>query len=335
MLNQTALPTVLIAGGAGYIGSHTAKVLAAAGFLPVVLDNLCTGNRVAARFGPFYEGSISDSRLVRRIIAEHRPVCAILFAAHAYVGESTVHPRKYFNNNVAASVQFLDAMGDAGLERVVFSSSCAVYGIQSVIPIKESSLADPLSPYAETKLFFEKILRRYDRAYGLRYACLRYFNAAGADPNGELGESHHPETHLIPLAIEAAVCQKSLRVFGTDYPTEDGTAVRDYTHVMDLADGHLRAVQYLIGGEESITLNLGAGIGTSVKQVIQAVESRCRRPIQLELLPRREGDAPVLIADSSFAREVLGWVPQFSSLESVITTAWNWHTHSKALKQFA
>jgi UDP-arabinose 4-epimerase len=318
-------PTVLVAGGAGYIGSHTAKVLHTAGMRPVVLDNLCTGNRNSARFGPFYEGPISDCQLLNRIIEEHQPASAILLAAHAYVGESTTDPRKYFHNNVSDAIRFFDCIVDAGLRRIVFSSSCSVYGIQPTMPIKEDSATGPMSAYAETKLFCEKVLKYYGSAYGLRCVCLRYFNAAGADPEGELGEYHNPETHLIPLAIQAAMRQTALRIFGSDYPTPDGTAIRDYTHVVDLAEGHLLALRYLMQDGKSLTVNLGTGAGKSVREVIQAVEKHTGLQIPIEYLPRREGDAPVLVADPSLARELFDWIPRYSSLESIVATAWKWH----------
>jgi UDP-glucose-4-epimerase GalE len=324
-MNDDFGPTVLVAGGAGYIGSHTAKVLHRAGIHPVVLDNLCTGNREALRFGTFYEGSISDYRLIGSIVERHRPVCAILFAAHAYVAESNDNPRKYFRNNVSEAIQFLDCLLDRDLRQIVFSSSCSVYGASATNPITEDSITGPMSPYAETKLFCEKILRSYSSAYGLRYACLRYFNAAGADPEGELGERHDPETHLIPLTIQAAMRRTPLRVFGTDYPTPDGTAIRDYTHVADLAEGHLCALRYLMGHRESLTFNLGTGTGYSVRQIIRAVEKIGGVRVLVEYGPRREGDAPALVADSSRARELLGWVPKYSSLQTIVRTAWQWH----------
>ena len=317
--------SVLIAGGAGYIGSHTAKVLSRAGIIPVVLDNLCTGNKEAVRFGPFFEGSTADSALVGHIIEKYKPFGAILFAGHAYVGESTQNPRKYFRNNVSDTIRFLDTLIDCGVRRVVFSSSCSVYGVPDHVPIKEDSETHPLSPYGETKLFVEKVLKWYDSAYSLRSVCLRYFNAAGADPEGVLGEHHDPETHLIPLAIQAALSGGILKVFGTDYPTPDGTAIRDYTHVTDLATGHLQALRCLLRDDKSMTINLGTGFGYSVKQVIQAVESQTGLHVPVEYMPRREGDAPKLIADSGRARIELGWVPEYSSLETVVRTAWRWY----------
>jgi UDP-arabinose 4-epimerase len=316
---------VLVAGGAGYIGSHTAKLLKLAGMEPIVVDNLSTGNRFALRFGPFHEGSIGDVALVRSVIERHRPVGAILFAGHIEVGESTVNPRKYFRNNITEAIAFLDAALDAGLTRVVFSSSCAVYGPQAKMPLSENNPTDPASPYAESKLAVEKVLRWYGSAYGLGSASLRYFNAAGADPEGELGEDHPGESHLIPLAIRAALGGKPLRVFGTDYPTPDGTAIRDYVHVMDLGDAHLRALRHLLAGGESLTLNLGTGRGHSVREVIQAVEREAGCTVPAEYGPRRAGDVPALVADPSAARRVLGWTPQYPALADIVGSAWRWH----------
>jgi len=325
-----ATTNILVAGGAGYIGSHTAKQLRREGFTPVVLDNLVTGNRFAARFGPFVEGSISDAELVRRVVEEHTIAGAILFAGHAYVGESTQHPRKYFSNNIKAAISFADALIDAGVNKLVFSSSCSIYGTQERMPIGEDAPKNPLSPYAETKLFFERVLRAYDSAYGFRSVCLRYFNAAGADPEGEIGENHDPETHLIPLTIYAAMGRIKLNVFGTDYPTPDGTAIRDYIHVTDLADAHIRGLRYLLEGRPSVQLNCGTGTGHSVREVIAMVERVSGRPVPVEFGPRREGDAPALIADPAKVREVLGWNPQVSSLESIVSTSWKWHSELSA-----
>lgn len=316
--------SVLIAGGAGYIGSHAAKALAQAGWTPVVLDNLCTGDRAAARFGPFHEGSVADSKLVAELVERYRPAGAMLFAGHAYVGESTQNPRKYFQNNVTDSLKFLDCLIDAGVRNVVFSSSCSVYGLPSVVPISEANGYGPLSPYAETKAFFERVLHWYGAAYGLRAATLRYFNAAGADPDGELGESHEPETHLIPLVIQAALGGAPIEVFGTDYPTPDGTAIRDYTHVTDLADAHVRALTWMLEHDRSLTLNLGSGAGQSVREVIVAVESASGRPVPVRYGPRRTGDAPALVADPAQARDLLGWTARHSSLSEIVLTAFGW-----------
>jgi UDP-arabinose 4-epimerase len=323
---SNATSAILVAGGAGYIGSHTAKVLAQQGVTPVVIDNLVTGNRWAAKFGPFVESSIGSSDQVAEAVRRYNITGAILFAAHAYVGESTSDPSKYYRNNLTETINFLDALRNAGVKRLVFSSSCSIYGMQRQMPIAEDASKDPLSPYAETKLIAEKILNWYDRAYGLHYVALRYFNAAGADPEGEIGECHDPETHLIPLAIAAATDGPGLKIFGTDYPTPDGTALRDYIHVTDLADAHVRALRYLEGGGASIALNCGTGEGSSVQEVVDAVTRVSGRAVRAEFAPRREGDAPALVADGRKIREVLGWSPKYSSLDRIVETAWKWST---------
>jgi len=317
---------VLVAGGAGFIGSHTAKVLRRSGMFPVVLDNLVTGNRWAAKFGAFAEGAISDRALVARLIREHAIQGAILFAAHAYVGESTHAPAKYYRNNIAQSLEFLEALLEGGVRSLVFSSSCSIYGVQAQAPIAEDAPKNPLSPYAETKLFLENALRWYERAYGLHTVSLRYFNAAGADPDGELGEWHDPETHLIPLAIGAALSGPALRIFGTDYPTPDGTAIRDYIHVTDLADAHVRALGHLLDGGRGAEFNCGAGVGHSVREIVRKVEEFSGRPLPVEPAPRREGDAAVLVADSRKIHEALGWTPRHSSLDEIVGTAWRWYS---------
>lgn len=319
-------PTILVAGGAGYIGSHTCKQLLRHGFQPLVLDNLSTGNRFALRFGLYCQADISDKEVVRALIRQHRPTAAILFAGHAYVGESTENPRKYYRNNISASLNFLDSLIEEGVKKIVFSSSCSIYGQQSGAPISEDSPKDPLSPYAETKWFFERILDWCGKADSLQHVNLRYFNAAGADPEGDLGEYHRPETHLIPLALAAADGGAPLRVFGTDYPTPDGTAIRDYIHVLDLAAAHVRAVQHLISEGSSVSLNLGTGKGSSVREVIACVEKTTGNQVQVRYEPRRSGDAASLIADPRKAAEVLGWLPSYSSLENIIETAWRWHS---------
>jgi UDP-arabinose 4-epimerase len=318
-------PAILVAGGAGNIGSHTAKMLRRSGFLPVVLDNLTTGNRWAVRFGPFVEGSVADSCLVEATARRFGVQSAILFAAHAYVGESVESPARYYRNNVCGSLGFLDGILAADVKTLVFSSSCSIYGIQRALPIREDSPPDPLSPYAETKLFLENVLRWYERASGLRSVCLRYFNAAGADPEGEIGEWHNPETHLIPLAIQAALGGPRLLILGDDYPTADGTAVRDYVHVTDLADAHVRALRYLVSGGPGTQLNCGTGNGHSVREVIHMVEKVSGRNVPIDLAPRREGDAPALVADAARIREVLDWAPNHSSLETICETAWRWY----------
>ena len=323
---------VLVAGGAGFIGSHTSKVLRQAGMLPVVVDNLVTGHRWAAKFGPFEEGDIGDRAFIRDVARSYGVKGAILFAAYAYVGDSVREPAKYYRNNISASLEFLSGLMDAGVRNLVFSSSCSIYGLQKEVPIDEDRPKNPLSPYAETKLFLEKALPWYDQAYGLRSVCLRYFNAAGADPEGEIGEWHTPETHLIPLAIGAAMGGAKLRIFGTDYPTPDGTAVRDYIHVTDLADAHVRALGHLMRGGASVSYNCGTGAGHSVKQVVEAVERVSGRAVPVELGPRRQGDAPALVADSRRIAEGLGWQPRYSAIDAIVSNAWNWHTAFSAAR---
>lgn len=263
---------------------------------------------------------------MRKVAGDYGIRGAILFAAHAYVGESTQDPAKYYRNNVCESVAFLDGLLAAGVKALVFSSSCSIYGQQKEIPIREESPKDPLSPYAETKWFLENALRWYDHAYGLRTICLRYFNAAGADPEGEIGEWHNPETHLIPLAIQSALGGAPLRIFGRDYPTPDGTAVRDYIHVTDLADAHVRAMRRLLNGGASAQYNCGTGCGHSVRQVVEMVERSSGCKVAVEWAPRRRGDAPALVADPTRIRHELGWEPGCSSLETVVRTAWSWYS---------
>lgn len=316
---------VLVAGGAGYIGSHTAKSLRQAGFEPITLDNLVTGNRWAVRYGPFVEGSIANRILVEKTIRDFDIEAAILFAGHAYVGESSVDPAKYYRNNVGAAIEFFDALMTAEVRKLVFSSSCSIYGVQSGDPIREDSLKNPLSPYAETKLFLENALGWYERAYGLQPVCLRYFNAAGCDPDMEVGEWHDPETHLIPLTIAAALGGAPLRVFGDDYPTPDGTAIRDYIHVTDLGDAHVRALQHLLDGCPSGRFNCGTGQGHSVRQVVEMIEKVSGRKVPFQMTRRRIGDAPVLVADATRIREALGWQPRHSTLEAICETAWRWY----------
>jgi UDP-glucose-4-epimerase GalE len=250
----------------------------------------------------------------------------VLFAAHAYVGESTENPGKYYRNNVVHSIALLDALLAARVRLVVFSSSCSVYGLQTRMPITEDSSLDPLSPYAESKVFMEWILHWYGKAHGLRYVSLRYFNAAGADPEGELGECHDPEAHLIPLAILSALGKGELQVFGEDYPTPDGTCIRDYVHVSDLAEAHVLALEHLYNGGASETVNLGTGTGNSVREVIQTVHQVGGQPVSYRTAPRRPGDAPILVADRAKALRVLGWKPRLSELNTIVETAWKWHS---------
>jgi UDP-arabinose 4-epimerase len=317
---------VLITGGAGYIGSHTAKALADAGYQPIVLDNLSAGSRDAVRWGPFEEGDIADECLVRRVVDRYHIEAVAHFAANAYVGESIEQPRKYFNNNVVNSLRLLHALLDGGVDRIVFSSSCATYGIPKHNPITEGHAQTPVNPYGESKLFVERALRWYGDAHSFRSVCLRYFNAAGADPTGCIGEEHNPETHLIPLAIGAAQgWAPRLRVFGSDYDTPDGTAIRDYTHVSDLADAHVRAIQYLENGGASTAFNLGTGRGHSVREVQLAVERVTGRAVPTAVCSRRPGDPPSLVANARNARKALGWSPRYTDLDEIVETAQRWH----------
>lgn len=316
--------SILIVGGAGYIGSQTAKHVARAGLEPVVFDNLVYGHQWAVKWGPFIGGDLADGARVRRVLEEHQVSAVIHFAAYAYVGESVTNPRKYFNNNLVNTLHLLDAMVDVGVRDIVFSSTCATYGDPVRVPIDEQHPQNPVNPYGESKLGVEKILRWYAGAYGLRFAALRYFNAAGADPEGELGEDHDPETHLIPLAIEAALGGPELSIFGTDYATPDGSAVRDYIHVSDLADAHLLALRKLEAGTARLQLNLGTGRGHSVLEVVKSVERVSGRKVPARLVDRRAGDPPALVADARQAAEVLGWKPQYPNLDTIVEHAYRW-----------
>jgi len=318
---------VLVTGGAGYIGSHTCKALAAAGYRPVTLDNLACGHHWAVRWGPLVVADLVDRERVERCLREHAIGAVVHLAGYAYVGESMNDPLKYFGNNFANTLSLLNAMAAVGVNRIVFSSSCTTYGIPDAIPIADDHPQRPLSPYGESKLFVERALHWLGITHDLRWMALRYFNAAGADPDREIGEEHDPETHLIPLAIEAALGRRpDLAVFGTDYPTADGTAVRDYVHVSDLADAHVRALRYLEAGGKPAALNLGTGIGHSVREVLAAVEQVSGREIKTRNAPRRPGDPPNLVAAPGRAHELLGWRPQLSALEQIIYTAWRWHS---------
>ena len=322
---------ILVAGGAGYIGSHTCKALAAAGYAPVVLDNLSAGHRWAVKWGPLVVGDIADRALVVKTLKRFNVQAVIHFAAHGYVGESIQQPRKYFDNNVRKTLSLLDALLDAGVNKLIFSSSCATYGIPRSLPIAEDHPQDPINPYGASKLFVENILKWYEPAYDLRYTNLRYFNAAGADPDGEIGEDHTPETHLIPLVIAAAQGSNSaIEVFGTDYDTADGTAVRDYIHVCDLATAHVKAVDRLLAGEASASVNLGTGHGHSVRDVISAVEAMSCRAVLVIEGHRRSGDPPALIANPRVGQSLLGWKPLKSDLQTIVRTAWEWHQSQRS-----
>jgi UDP-arabinose 4-epimerase len=322
---------VMLMGGAGYIGSHTAKYLAGKGILPVVYDNLSRGRLQAVKWGPFVRGDILDKEALRSAFERHRPEAVLHFAALAYVGESGEDPAAYYRNNVTGSLLLMDAMREAGVRNLVFSSSCATYGVPGSLPIREDAPQDPINPYGRTKLMVERALADYDRAYGFPHVCLRYFNAAGADPAGEIGEEHDPETHLIPLAIEAALGRRpALTVYGDDYPTPDGTCVRDYVHVEDLAQAHHLAVEHLLAGRGSGSFNLGNGDGYSVRNILEAVSARAGRPLPVTYAARRPGDPPSLVGSAEKARSVLGWKPAHDSLSDIIGTAWDWHLRRPA-----
>ncbi len=318
---------VLVTGGAGYIGSHTAKALASAGFRPIVLDNLTSGNRWAVQWGPFVLGDIADKQLVRRTIREYNIGSAVHLAASAYVGESTQNPRKYFENNVVKSLSLLDILLDCEVDKLVFSSSCATYGIPQTELIGEDHSQKPINPYGETKFAVERACHWYDQAYGFRTICLRYFNAAGADLDGEIGESHSPETHLIPLAIGSALgVHPALQIYGTSFPTSDGTAVRDFIHVVDVAAAHVDALRHLIAHGKSVNLNIGTGTGVSVRQIVDVVERATGKKLITHSHEARQGDPPTLIARPDLAMEVLGWTPKVSGIGQIVSSAMSWHS---------
>ena len=316
--------SVLVTGGAGYVGSHACKALSRAGYLPVAYDNLSRGHREAVRWGPLVEGDTADRARLVAAIARYQVGAVLHFAAFAYVGESVADPALYYRNNLIGSLALLDAMRETGVGRIVFSSTCATYGIPEAVPIPESARQSPVNPYGETKLAVERALRWYE-AHGLRSVALRYFNAAGADRDGEIGERHEPETHLIPLVLEAALGERPfVEVYGTDYPTPDGTAIRDYVHVEDLAAAHVAALEHLAAGGESLALNLGTGSGHSVREVIAVGERVSGRTVPCRAAPRRPGDPPVLVADARLAATRLGWRARVSDLETLMGTALAW-----------
>jgi UDP-glucose-4-epimerase GalE len=312
---------VLVIGGAGYIGSHTSRVLRRKGHEVVIYDNLNTGFAELAKGFELIQAEIKD---VAKLTAALKRVDAVMhFAAHAYVGESVSNPRKYFQNNVNAGLTLLDTMADVGVKKFIFSSTCAVYGTPTIVPIPEDIPRQPLNPYGATKLAFEFALEAYGRAYDMRWVSFRYFNAAGADEDGTIGELHDPETHLIPVAFEAVEGKRgALDIFGDDYPTPDGTCIRDYIHVSDLAEAHVLGLEYLEKGE-SVALNLGTGKGSSVKEVIAMVEKVSGKKVPTHLAPRREGDPPELVADPRKVEKVLGWKAK-RGLEEIVSTAWKW-----------
>jgi UDP-glucose-4-epimerase GalE len=322
--------TILVTGGAGYIGSHTADTIEKSGQAAIIYDNLSAGHRWAVGSKTLIEADLADKLSIQRAIEQYRIEAVIHFAAHAYVGESVVAPRKYFQNNAVNTLNLLDVMLDLGVKYIVYSSTCATYGVPEKLPISEEHPQRPVNPYGESKLFIERVLHWYEKAYGLRWVALRYFNAAGA--SGLLGECHDPETHLIPLAIDAALTGVPLSVFGTDYSTEDGTAVRDYIHVDDLASAHLAALEYLIKKGTSRAFNLGTGQGHSVREVLQTVERVSKMTVPYRAADRRPGDPAILVADNRAAIELLRWTPKQSSLREIVESAWLWHSRTHKMK---
>lgn len=318
--------TILVTGGAGYIGSHTVRALEKRGQDVVVLDNLEKGHRKAVSNSPLVEGDLGDAGLLNTIFRDFSVESVVHFAAHSLVGESVQRPDLYFKNNVGSVFTLLDTMQTHGVDRLVFSSTAAVYGEPQEIPIPETHPKNPENPYGESKLFVETILKRYSEAFGLRYIALRYFNAAGADPAGGLGEDHSPESHLIPIVLQTLLGQRShIEIYGTDYPTDDGTCIRDYVHVNDLSDAHILSLESLAAGAASNVYNLGNGRGFSVRDVIQTVEKVTQKTVPVEEGQRRPGDPAVLVASAEKIQRELGWQPQFTELDTIIATAWEWH----------
>ena len=319
------MDTILVTGGAGYIGSHVVRELARSGYRPVILDHLGEGHREAVVAGDFVLGNLSDESVLDSLFSQHAIDGVMHFASRCYVGESVENPQLYYEENVLAALTLFRVMKRHGVRRFVLSSSCAVYGNPQRIPIDEDHPKDPVNPYGETKYFVERILSDYDRAYGFPFVALRYFNAAGASLDGKIGESHDPETHLIPLVLQVAKGEAAeVTVFGDDYATRDGTCVRDYVHVLDLAAAHIAAYQWLKQGKASDSFNLGTGSGYTVREVVSAAERVTGRTLARRVAERRSGDPPELVADSSKAASLLEWTPRYSELETIVETAWSW-----------
>ena len=317
---------ILVTGGAGYIGSHTVRMLGQSAGQVVVFDNLAKGHRQAVGTDNFVEGDLFDTELLAATIRKYEIDAVVHFAAFSLVGESMVQPRAYYHNNVQGTLNLLNTMLDNGVNKLVFSSTAAVYGEPAEVPITEACATNPTNVYGRTKLMMEHMMRDYAAAHGLNYIALRYFNACGAHPYGDIGEDHNPETHLIPLVLQTCMGKRdSIKIFGSDYPTKDGTCVRDYIHVDDLAQAHVLALQALNDGRSSTVYNLGNGCGFSVREVIAAAEKVTKRPVRREETARRPGDPAVLIAGSGKIRAELGWQPQYRDIERIIETAWQWH----------
>lgn len=319
----------LVLGGAGYIGSHTVDRLIEKGEKTIVVDSLVTGHRQAVnKDAKFYQGDIADKDFMRQVFKENSDIDAVIhFAAYSLVAESMKKPLKYFDNNTAGMVKLLEVMNEFSIDKIVFSSTAATYGIPEEVPIKETTPQNPINPYGESKLMMEKIMRWADEAYGIKFVPLRYFNVAGAKPDGSIGEDHMPETHLLPIVLQVAMGKRDkLQIFGDDYNTPDGTNIRDYVHPLDLVDAHILAVDYLKAGNPSTAFNLGSSTGFSNREILEAARKVTNKEIPAEIAPRRGGDPDVLVASSAKAREVLGWKPQFDDISKIIETAWKWHT---------
>ena len=317
---------ILVTGGAGYIGSHACKALSLAGFTPIAYDNLSTGHAYAVKWGPFIKGDLSDRACLKEAFKNFSPKAVLHFAADAIVTESVSDPGKYYRNNVGISVALLETMRDFQVPYLVFSSTCATYGHPQFNPITEEHPQLPISPYGRSKLMIEQIIKDFEEAHGIRSVALRYFNVAGADLATEIGENHTPETHLIPSVIQAAMgAREEIVVYGTDYPSRDGSAVRDYVHVQDLAEAHVAALKWLLANQKSAAVNLGTGTGYSVLEIVEAVRKFCGKTIPVRLESRRAGDPSYLSADNSKAKELFGWTPRLSSLPILIESAWKWH----------
>lgn len=317
---------ILVCGGAGYIGSHVNKQLHEEGYETVVFDNLVYGHREAVKWGHFEQGDLKNMEDIERVFQKYQIDAVFHFAAYAYVGESVLEPEKYYYNNVANTLNLLQVMRKYGCKRIIFSSTCATYGEPENVPITEDMPQNPINPYGATKLMMERIFKDYHAAYGLEFVVLRYFNAAGADPEGEIGESHNPETHIIPLVLDAASGKRAdIKVFGTDYDTPDGSCVRDYIHVYDLATAHLLALHHLEAGKESDFFNLGNALGTSVLEVVKSVRKVTGKGFKVVLTDRRPGDPAKLVGSSEKAQRILGWKPIYGDIDTIVKHAWNWH----------
>ncbi|MBF0431511.1 MAG: UDP-glucose 4-epimerase GalE [Fibrobacteria bacterium] len=320
------MKNILVLGGAGYIGSHCCKYLADQGYAPIVFDNLSQGHKDFVKWGPFIKGSLHETDKLIKVMKEYEPVAVMHLAAFLSVGDSVTNPSGYYNNNVVGTISLLDAMIKCDIKNIIFSSSCAIYGQPETIPIQEFHEKSPINPYGRTKLIIEHVLEDYETAYGLKSVCLRYFNAAGADYQSKIGEDHSPETHLIPLILDAALGRiNCIEIFGDDYNTPDGTCIRDYLHIMDIAQAHFKSFEYLLAHGKSLRLNLGNEKGYSVKELIQVVKDITGNTFKVNISARRPGDPAKLIGSTQLAKTTLNWQPQYNAIDEIIRSAWEWH----------